>query len=81
MLAIDGASLPLSFSDTVIAYFTCTGEELSVLVETDCHDSVCRVESFFNAITVVDVDIDVDNSLMVSADQPEPGGRSSHSPQ
>ena len=63
-------SLPLPFSDTIIAYFTCTGEEFSVLVETDCHDSICRVESFFNAITVMDVDVDINHSLMISADQP-----------
>jgi hypothetical protein len=75
------ASLPLSFSDTIIAYFTCTWEELSVLVETDRHDSISRVESFFNTITVVDVDIDIDYSLMVSADQPPSGCRSSYSPQ
>jgi hypothetical protein len=63
-------SLPLSFSDTVIAYFTCSGEEFSVLVETDSHDSICRVEGLFNTITVVDVDIDINYSLVISADQP-----------
>jgi len=70
MLAIDGENLPLSLSDTIIAYFTCPREELSVLVETDCHDSISRVESFFNTITVVDVDINVDYSLVISTDQP-----------
>jgi len=70
MLYKSRESLPLSLSDTVIAYFTCTWEELSVLVETDCHDSISRVESFFNTITVVDVDINVDYSLVISTGQP-----------
>ena len=63
-------SLPLPLANTVIANFTCTREEFSVLVETDCHDSVRRVESFFNTITVMDVNVDIHDSLMVSGSQP-----------
>jgi hypothetical protein len=39
-------------------------------VETDGHDSIGRVESFFNTITVMDVDIDIYDSLVVPTYQP-----------
>jgi hypothetical protein len=68
----EGQSSPLSFTDTVIAHFSCPREEFSVFVETDSHDSVGRVESFFDTITVVDIDIDVYDSLVISASQPVP---------
>ena len=37
-------------------------EVLAILVETDSHDTVGGIESFFNTVSVVTVDIDVQNS-------------------
>jgi len=33
-------------------------------MEGNRHDSVCGIERFLNAITVVDVDVDVQNPLL-----------------
>lgn len=60
---IDGVVFALA--DTDIAELSGTGEILAVFVERDGHDSVCGVESFFNAVTMVDVDVDVQDTLLV----------------
>lgn len=41
-------------------------EVLSILVEGHGHDTVCSVESLFHTISVMDVNIYVQNSLVVS---------------
>lgn len=41
-------------------------EELSVFVERASHDSIGRVERFFDSVSVVHVDIDVEDSRMVA---------------
>ena len=35
------------------------GEVLSILVEGDSHDSVCRVEGLLNTVAMVNVNVDV----------------------
>jgi hypothetical protein len=58
--------IPLSFADTIVTDLTGPWEEFSVLVETDSHDSIGRIEGFFDTITVVDVDVDVEHSGVIS---------------
>lgn len=60
---IDGVVFALA--DTDIAELTGTREIFAVFVKRHGHDSVCGVESFFNAVTVVDVDVDVQDALLV----------------
>lgn len=47
--------------------FTGPREIFSILVKTDCHHAISRIESFFNAISVVNIDINVQHSCVVSA--------------
>lgn len=42
------------------------GEEFAVFMEGDGHYAVGAVEGFFDAIAVVDVDVDVEDSLVCS---------------
>lgn len=35
-------------------------------MEATCHDTVCCVESFLDAITVVDININIQDTLVVS---------------
>lgn len=44
---------------------TCARKVLSIFMERHGHDAVCGVEGLLYSVTVVDVDIDVQNSLMV----------------
>jgi hypothetical protein len=53
----------LALPNTDVAKFTSTGEVLAVFVERDGHNAISRVESFFNAIAVVNIDINVKDSL------------------
>lgn len=48
------------------AQITRPGEVLAVLVKGDGHDAVGCVKGLFDAVTVVDIDIYVQNALMVS---------------
>jgi hypothetical protein len=41
-------------------------KEFAVFVEADRHDAVRGVECFFNTISMMDVNVDVQNSRMVS---------------
>lgn len=59
---IDG--VVLARADTDITKFTSTGEVLAVLVERDSHDAVRGVECFFNTVTMVNVDVNVENALL-----------------
>lgn len=47
------------------AKFASSWEELSVLVEADSHDSVGSVKGFLHTISVVEINIDVQNACMV----------------
>lgn len=61
---IDGVVLSNANSD--VAQLASSGEVLSILVEGAGHNSVGCVEGLFNAITVVNVDVDVQDALLVS---------------
>jgi hypothetical protein len=53
-------------ADTDVAQFACSWEILAVLVERDRHDTVCCVKGFLHSITMVDIDIDIQDSLLES---------------
>jgi len=57
-------SIVLAGANTDVAKLTSTWKVLAVLMEGNRHDSVCGIERFLNAITVVDVDVDVQNPLL-----------------
>jgi hypothetical protein len=44
-----------------------TGKELSVLMEGNGHNTVSGIERFFNAVTMVYIDINVEHSAVVTA--------------
>lgn len=54
--------------DTVPAYpqVTRAGEILSVLVEWNRHHAVCGVKSLLHTVAVVDVNVNVEDSLVIS---------------
>ena len=56
----------LARSDTNVAQLAGTGEVLAVLVEGYGHDAIGRVKGFLHTITVVNIDIDVENALLES---------------
>lgn len=58
-------------SETFKAYpqVTSAREVLSVLVERNCHDAVCGVEGLLHTIAMMDVNINVQNSLVVSVER------------
>ena len=58
--------LPLARADTVISDFACSGEELPVFVETGRHDSICGIERFFDTVSMMNIDIDIQHSLVIS---------------
>ena len=57
---------PLSLSDTSVPELSGSREELSVLVQGDGHDPVGCVERLLDSVTVMDIDVDVQHSLVVS---------------
>lgn len=40
-------------------------KSLSVAVETDCHNSIARVERLFNPISMMHVNIDIEDAIVV----------------
>jgi hypothetical protein len=54
----------LALADTDIAELTGTREVLAVLVERNRHDTISRVEGLFDAIAVVNINIDIKNTLL-----------------
>ena len=44
----------------------CTREVFTILVEWYGHNSVCGIERFFHTITVMDVNINVQDTLVIS---------------
>jgi len=54
---VDGISHALASPSVFLC--PCSGEVLPELMETTGHDTVCRVECFLDAISVVTVDVDV----------------------
>ena len=59
---VDRVVLALSNAD--VAKLTGTGEVLAVLVERNSHDTVSCVEGFFNTIAVVNINVNIENSLL-----------------
>lgn len=43
---------------------TSAGEVVFKFMEGACHDSIGEVESFFDTVTMVDINIDVEDSLV-----------------
>jgi hypothetical protein len=56
----------LALANTNVSQFAGAGEVFSVLVERNSHDSVGSVEGLLDTISVVDVDVDVEDSLVES---------------
>ena len=59
-------SIIFSGANTNIAELTSTREILAIFVKRDSHNSVGSIESFFNAIAVVNVNVDIQDSLFES---------------
>jgi hypothetical protein len=51
---------------------TSAREIFTEFVERDSHDSVGRVESFFDTVSVVNINVDVQNALVVSTQNVSP---------
>lgn len=59
---VDGVVLALA--DTNVTKLTGSREILAILVERDRHDSVGGIEGLLDTITVVNIDIDVEDALV-----------------
>ena len=55
-----------AFALAYICHITRAGEKVSVFVERDSHDSVCWVKCFFYTIAMVVVNINIQDSLVIS---------------
>ena len=60
---VDGVLLALAVAS--VTHITCPGEVLSVLVKGARHHTISGVEGLLNSISVVDVDVDVQDTLVV----------------
>jgi hypothetical protein len=56
----------LASADSNVSQLSGPWEVLAVLVEGHGHDSVCRVEGFFNTVAMMDIDVDVENARVES---------------
>lgn len=54
--------VPLPLLDPAVLDVTRAREEVPVLVETGCEDSVCAVERLLYAVAMMNVDVDVKNA-------------------
>lgn len=59
-------SVILSHTNSNVAQLASTGEILSVLMEGAGHNSVGSVKSLLNTITMMDINVDIKNALLVS---------------
>jgi hypothetical protein len=57
-------SIVLASTNTDVPKLTSTWKVLAILVEGDGHDSVCGIKCFLDAIAVVNVDVDVQDTLL-----------------
>lgn len=55
----------LTSANTNVAQLACAREVLAVFMEGDSHYTVGGIEGFLNAVTVMDVDVNVEDSLLV----------------
>lgn len=56
----------LTRADTNISKLASAREVLAIFVEGDGHDSIGSVESFFDSIAMVDINVDVEDALLES---------------
>lgn len=54
----------LALADANIAKLSCARKVFAILVEGDGHDTVSAVECFFDTVTMVDINIDVENTVV-----------------
>ena len=59
-------SVVFALADTNVSEFARSREVLSVLVERHGHDAIGGIEGFLYAITVVDIDVNIEDSLLES---------------
>lgn len=59
-------SVILADTDSNVPQLACSREVLAILVEGNSHDTVGSIESLFDAIAVVDVNVDVEYALLES---------------
>ena len=57
--------MPLALADPIIPHFPSSREELAIFVKAGGHDPVRGVECFFDAVTVMHVDVDIQDSMMI----------------
>ena len=53
----------------------CPGKVLPVLVERDGHDPISGVECLLHSVTMVNINVNVENSLMIPGEGGREGGR------
>jgi len=61
---VDG--IVFSLANTNISQFASTREVLSILVEGHSHDSVRGIKGLFDTVTVVNINVDVQHTLIES---------------
>jgi hypothetical protein len=67
---VDGIVLASANAD--VAQLASAGEVLAVFVERDSHYTVGGIESFLNAVAVMYVNVNVEDSLLVSKELDDP---------
>lgn len=55
-----------TLADTDVAKFACSGKVFAIFVERDRHDTVGGVEGLLHAVTMVNINIHIKNSLLES---------------
>lgn len=53
----------LSLADANVAKLTSTRKVFAILMKRDCHDPISGVESFFDTVAVMNVDVNVEHTL------------------
>lgn len=53
----------LSLANANVAKLSSTRKVFAILVERDCHDPISGIESFFDTIAMMNVDVDVEHAL------------------
>lgn len=57
--------ISFAFSNTIVPHLSRPREELPILVETTSHDSIRQVKRLLDSISVVHVNVDIEDSLMI----------------
>lgn len=61
---VDSVALPAALA--LVSLCACSGEKVAKLVERGGHDAVGGVKGLFDAVAVVDVDVDVEDAGVVA---------------